>query len=513
MRIIQIFFYTIFIVMEHPNTNFKMLNMLLSNTTNSQITMFGNLPMSMQENQVPTTSFLSRQSKKRHRKHQKKVTFAEYHNQPATKDSFVGTAPDDLAETLFVDDCTNVKWDDSQMIETIPFETKNICNTSISTCCNVKAHPIILKKRDQPYPEPIKNLPFSPSRFLNPDTNSSQSEKEKVTRDLNLSLCSHPDDSGIETSVENDLMFAKALTSTPICKKSRKRLITPLKSEIDAVSPLKFSHLSESCFSEANTTLLKYNEHTSNDSGNETVFKTPVIRKYLNESGPRTPTPFKCEGKASEKDMGKTSNIGTFSPERFNLFNDDKPLPMIGKLSPEVTKLGTLSQRVHPRSLKKARKALLLDQEWSVHESKPLGVMGVQDDISLASRLPDVNKVDHVGFIPFESPMSRSKIRVRNCSSLVDDGTVVESQKFKIGRKSFYTSHSEIVSRKEEVCKKWKSSIELNKKWVAIACGHSEDQKSMTLAAKNYLRYSEHNPKTLSEAVLKKKFCRSTLMR
>lgn len=371
-----------------------------------------------------------------------------------------------------------------------------ICGAENRSANSSKVCPNILKKtakKEQCLQDPIQKLPFSPSRFLNASVGAtSSSSLANITKDLNLSLVSHADDSGIEnvTCTDADSLFSlPSLTSTPICKKSH-RLLTPSRKNNQLTSPQKLAGaLSTSCISASCESLVdNCVTNMQLDSGADTIFKTPLIRRYLNESVPFTPTPFKCGSIDEENDSNYNTRLST-SILRANTDKDEVNFCLTS--SPTVRVLGESSRS---RNLeKKARKSLVLDRDWS----KPSNPLPPREDFPLAVRLSDAYKAsDPVGFVTLEPLLtSKGKIRTQRLSGLLDKRTVVK----RLSKKSFITS-----SRKFAAVQSVKS-FKLDKKWVAIACGQTEDQKSMTHAAKKYLaKVPARSKLVLSNAILKK---------
>ncbi|XP_078494076.1 uncharacterized protein LOC100185371 [Ciona intestinalis] len=182
---------------------------------------------------------------------------------------------------------------DSKSLENESFTSKenksNLSNYCPNILKHVKKEPL-LKGTSTPNSSPLKVLEFSPSRFLN--TSSEDLKTEAVGLDVvrELSFSSFDvEDSGISGS-DGDVtapISPPSLTSTPKGKRSRrKESLTFLTPEI--FSSPEFSGTKPPPEAE--------------EEQEDNLMKTPLIRRFLNESTPLTPTPFKCPVSKHETD-------------------------------------------------------------------------------------------------------------------------------------------------------------------------------------------------------------------
>lgn len=304
---------------------------------------------------------------------------------------------------------------------------------------------------------PIKPLSFSPSRFLNRNgidsiISSDIKASDEISRELVFPDCTFDiEDSGIGSS-DGDAsspLSPPSFTSTPVSGRSKRKC---LQKSYDCVPLSPEQTLSEGPL-----------QSTPKNSEDSQGTKTPVIRKFLHESTPRTPTPFKCpasdiehEGQDSLPSSSQSDHF--LSPERDTCFK--KPSPVGPHWSARKWK-----NNGRHRTQKTARKALVLEQ-----------------DVPIASNihaLPD--GVPTVNCLSTGTHFALMHTSECEPSALVGNKTVTERRVVVSGKKSVYCTR-----RRKQTDKK----KDLDKRWVAVACGHSFDQKVMTEAAKRCLRRS-----------------------
>nr|XP_039257094.1 uncharacterized protein LOC120333788 [Styela clava] len=308
---------------------------------------------------------------------------------------------------------------------------------------------------------PIKPLPFSPSQFLN--------------------------------SSEMEPPMAPSLTSTPMKE-----------DPIPAVPFRKYSYDAAGYLNKEN-----YN------SGN-----TPYLRKSIAESSPRTPTPFKNAMAAQVKKHGPIK-----MPDTPNSLED--LCEVIG--SQDCNAEGSPRKRSRPidhTKTERVRKVLVLDGDWmkgrtpnincqvsvkqeieeNVHESLPPPTPALGSTESFLSQ-PYVSSDTSPFKLARQEQMRYSDSPVREddtqpafprrrlISEADDSPHYYGYDAEDIMTSSLLSSCSSTTSlnaMKPSVMGQRRrvsdESLQLNAKWEVIACGRTDDQQSMTDAAKSYMR-------------------------
>nr|CAB3262933.1 uncharacterized protein LOC100185371 [Phallusia mammillata] len=348
-------------------------------------------------------------------------------------------------------------------VRTNQFQEASAITVKVESCSDAKENipkklpcPNILKhnrkeiRKNEPLVSPIKTLSFSPSRFLNTSSGDLVSDASScgVVKELSFASSSvlESEDSGIGCSYTTDPLSPPSLTSTPVSSRSRRK---SFQKQCPWSPTLSISlHDSDVPFQST-----PKSSKTDENQGN----KTPLICKYLNESTPRTPTPFKCPSSMEEEieltEDSKHFDDSFLSPEREPCFK--KPSP-VGPDWP-ARRFRTMNRK---RSQKTARKALMLEQEPTAN---------IPTDSLLAERLHRYN--DRVS--------TNNTTADIEYSALVGNKTIVERQVSPRGKKLVFRTRQRRQSDQKSG---------LDKHWVAVACGHSFDQKVMTEAAKRCLR-------------------------
>ncbi|CAK8673177.1 unnamed protein product [Clavelina lepadiformis] len=293
------------------------------------------------------------------------------------------------------------------------FSKENIPKVKISNI----SYPSILKHKCKdasfisPKSSPMKVLNFSPSRFLNTgkerDRSASLSSCDVVKEQTFSNSSFDVEDSGIGVSDGETTtpLSPPSLTSTP-CTKSRR------KSSQQTMRNLLSSPEHGNVFSDVSSIPLQSTPICHEDESGIDDFKTPLIRKFLNESAPRTPTPFKCpddsgnEEESSPKSEKKEEPI--HSPP---LLSDDcfkRPSPVSWKSK----RLRDAS--VKNKSKKTARKVLHLESGNNIKRN----LFKHEEKVSSA--------------ISFVNPSTLLHTNETDQSSLVDNKTVVKKTVFHV---------------------------------------------------------------------------------
>jgi len=271
-------------------------------------------------------------------------------------------------------------------------------------------------KKPKLYGSPIKNLTFSPSKFLNTSTMGNDlSDKLLLDTSKDGSVSSNVsdvDDSGIVVSdvTLSDEIGVMPLTSTPSASSRRKpqKLFENLNKTVDHSTDSSENFDSENCY-----------------------IKTPQIRKFLNTSVPKTPTPIK---------FPKSSEV------------------LIKQENGSVKKL----------VCKSFSASMCNERSNNVYKSRTNSNTSVADQSchfrrNLFNENHNFDK-EKIKLIKIECKSSL------NCRKLIlkKHKTVPYEKMVPVG----------INKNKRE------RTTSLNDQWVSIACGRSHDQRIMTVAAK-----------------------------
>ena len=254
---------------------------------------------------------------------------------------------------------------------------------------------------------PIKTLTFSPSKFLNGSHNETI---DKGDMELNLDFSTTiGEDSGIVISDCDSSLLP--LTSTPSSRRKSPHHNVDVHLDHDDV----FSSTQEK------------------DHG-----ETPQIEKFLNESMPRTPTPFKCPNLQSDSKRTNPDPILTTA-------GSYGVLPLPHKISSDLLCISPDAIKEESKKIsnvRKMRKSLALENNFR-------------------RTLFDETK-------KFKKHKSCSSIPRKNDEEF-------QQNEMLSGR---FINLSQDARR---------SDANLNQEWVSVACGRSYDQVLMTAAAKSYL--------------------------
>ncbi|XP_072267202.1 myb-related protein A isoform X2 [Pyxicephalus adspersus] len=313
-------------------------------------------------------------------------------------------------------------------VETVSDDSKGLYTSSITP--KYTTSPSVLKKKGQlglspPAKEnevyeanntmlkntPVKSLPFSPSQFFNTCSSNVQEQ-------LNL---------------ENP-----AFTSTPIC--GQKYLTTPLRKQM-----------------------------TSAEDKENLGFRTPTIRRTLQGTTPRTPTPFKNALAAQEKKYGPLK----VSSQPFAYLEEDIREVLKQETGTDIfikdeDDKNYKAEKGHISAFKRVRKSLILDGL----EKEEKGVELLSED-----EVSNVKKANHG--LNEERPIS---------SLLMTPLSTQEDWNCNTRTKMHRTS---IGSRKKTPpdCRKTKPEKypQSHGEWEAVMFGKTEDQLIMTEQARRYL--------------------------
>lgn len=344
---------------------------------------------------------------------------------------------------------------------------------STSTSTN-KSQPNILKKRDFTPQGPIKNLPFSPSRFLNQKKLPGDMPVYcKITDSQEEILCiSTTEDSGIEIpSCDIDSLFTNPITSTPKLKKPESS------ASIDYNSFEEVLHVGDnSIYSCGDSAYENKKVATTSD---KVLFRSPLIRRFINESGPRTPTPFKFR-------FGKNSFTKTVEECKDRTVAE--PCNRISYRRWAYRSPGT-TKCTYKR---KARKALNMD--YSCLDARDTFLNSTTSNNSMRSiqafgNLKNLGQSDYTHYInesAMNITMANSSYESQYCEvSTSGTSLSVQSEHHSTkSQQSFVYPSSSKAKAVDDVA----YLSEMNEKLVRVACGLSEDQKAMTIAAKQCLR-------------------------
>ena len=261
---------------------------------------------------------------------------------------------------------------------------------------------------------PIKTLTFSPSKFLNTSTGE-VIEKLDTSKELSMSHCvSDTEDSGIvlPDSTMNEIVSGIPLTSTPSSKSRRKST----------------QHVFEIHSENSNCS-------SSSPIENKDFSETPLVRKFIRNSAPRTPTPFKCPSEGQIFLRTKIKN----SVKQGNLSASSSPAT--GYHRKEMVGCKVLSRKMKKKAVK----------------LEPIGNFRrtlFSDNNTICKIEPGLLELSHL-----------------NANDNVFSSVKQES----VGKTCHFPKKNGTISTK------------LNKTWVSVACGQTYDQKMMTAAAKKYM--------------------------
>jgi len=325
-----------------------------------------------------------------------------------------------------------------------------------------KFRPTILKCRKNPVKNrivgsnsPIKNLTFSPSRFLNTSTLTNSDHHKKPSQSdtsKELSFDDDPfsiEDSGFVGNCDSDIsssFLPPSLTSTPI---SKKRNGSKASTSPDFLFPssnsLSFYDNSSDC--EDLTWLVDSNTSLADETTDSS---------YSNLISEPSTSILKQEDELPTKDS-TFSDIHFSFNDQFSVFDPDdlESINLVPLGNDQNMKIDHQSKAASQSLRKSVRKSLILEEFSSINTP------------SSSPHISSPNLSQTISNLNYEQ------------STLIGDKTVVERRVLAPGKKSIYRTWPKRISEK---------GIVFDKNWVQIACGRSFDQKVMTEAAKRCLR-------------------------